>query len=44
VKKRKIAESTLQRHDEWRSDDAIAGVGTMAHADHDCVLDVGVAA
>jgi hypothetical protein len=41
---RKIAESTLQRDERSTSEDAIAGVGAMAHADHDDVLGVGVAA
>jgi hypothetical protein len=43
-KNRKIAESTLQHHEEWRSEGAIAGVCTMAHADHDDVLDASIAA
>jgi hypothetical protein len=43
-KNRKTTESTLQHHDEWRSDVAIAGVGTVTYADHDDVLEVGVAA
>jgi hypothetical protein len=38
-KNRKLAESTLQHGDEWRSNDAI-----MARADHDDVLCVGIAA
>jgi hypothetical protein len=38
-----IAESTLQRHEECSREDAIPGVGTMDHADHDHVIDVGVA-
>jgi hypothetical protein len=43
-KNRKTAESTLH-HDEWcGSEDVIAEVGTMAHVDHDNVLDVGVTA
>jgi hypothetical protein len=41
-KKRKIAESTLQQREECRSEGAIAGVGTMAHADYDDVVCVGV--
>jgi hypothetical protein len=41
---RKIGEPTLQHHRNCSSQDAIAGVGTMDHTDHDDVLDVGVAA
>jgi hypothetical protein len=40
----KIAESTLEHEEECTSDHAIAGVDTMADADHDDVLGVGVGA
>jgi hypothetical protein len=43
-KNRKIVEPTLQHHEECSSEDAIAGIGTMAHVDHDHVIGIGVAA
>jgi hypothetical protein len=43
-KNRKLAESTLQRDKERNNDDDIAGIDTMAHADHADVLGVGVVA
>jgi hypothetical protein len=41
---KKIAESALQHDEECSVEDAIAAVSTMAHADHDDMLCVGVAA
>jgi hypothetical protein len=43
-KNRKIAESTLQQNEEWRSEDNIAGVDTTAPDEHDDMLCVGIAA
>jgi hypothetical protein len=43
-KNSKISESTLQQDEECSVEDAIAGVGTMNHADHGDVLCVGIAA
>jgi hypothetical protein len=44
VEKQTNAESTLQRDEECSVEGAIAGVGTVTHADHDDALDIVVAA
>jgi hypothetical protein len=43
-KNRKIFESTLQHDEECSSEDAIAGVDTVNHADHVGMLDDGATA